>query len=92
MRPFDPETEEILLTMLGTRKMRMNHELSRQMMTEIKPWDLDIEELGSSRHANMEEEEDDDEIEFKKDSRMEEFEALLKEQRKSDGPEIVRPI
>ncbi|CAI2384693.1 unnamed protein product [Moneuplotes crassus] len=96
LKPIDKDTEKILLIMNDTRRVKMNYERGRQMMTEIKPWDLEFGQLGSPAHANMEDNQEEEEAEVKKDAKIEEFEALQaaeKAKRKSkviDETEAIR--
>lgn len=90
LRPIDKQTEEFIDILNKTRKERMNHEKGRQMMTEIKPWDFDIDELGTQKHANLDEEkEEDEEMEYEKDDRITEFEKLQKTARKKAESQVV---
>lgn len=54
LTPVDPETEKIYKIINETRRTRINHELAREMMTELKPPNLDFDDLGTSYHANYE--------------------------------------
>lgn len=91
LTPIDPETEEILIEMTECHKRRINHKLAREMMTELKPWDFDITQLGTSYHANHCDEGIVEEKSYKKDDRLSIYDGIKsrKKEEKKEGPHVV---
>jgi hypothetical protein len=69
LTPLQKEVENIMADRVNNQKLRLNHEVGRKMMTELKPWDFDPSDVGSSVHANYVSDEEADEEEYGKDNR-----------------------
>lgn len=72
-KPIDKELEDILKFIFDGNRVRLNHEVGRQMMRELKPYKVDPDRLGT-KNPFGEEDEEADAQEYSTDERIKIFE------------------